>query len=161
MFIVHDADGNVVTGLVDGNFTRDLYDPDDTEVSGSVTVTITELGDGKYKATFTPNKAGSWILTVYHSTYFPGGKIANYLCVSEDITDAHSKLNRLLGLTHENIWVEHTWTGNNHTSSVVELYDSKANAQTHDGSTGLIAKYTVTVTYSGIKASNHLMVRDS
>lgn len=77
-FVVTDSSGNLITGLVDGNFTRDLYNPSGSEVSGTVTVTITELGNGKYRVSFTPNELGNWILTVYNATYFSYGKSANY-----------------------------------------------------------------------------------
>jgi len=68
---------------------------------------------------------------------------------------------RLLALMHENIYVENTYDAEgNHTGSTVELYDTKANANTHDGSTGLLASYTLTVTYEDNKAKTHLMVKD-
>ena len=79
-FIVTDSDGSLITGLTDLDFTRDLYDPNGNEVSGAITITITELGDGKYRTDFTPNLVGPWVMTIYHATYFPGGKIANYHC---------------------------------------------------------------------------------
>jgi hypothetical protein len=77
-----------------------------------------------------------------------------------ELDDLAERLIRILGLTHENVYQEHTWVGDNHVSSDIELYDSKANAETHDGTTGLIAKYTLTVNYLGPRALNHLMVRD-
>lgn len=67
---------------------------------------------------------------------------------------------RLLGLTHENIHEVHTFSGNVHTGSIVEIYDSKTNAELHDGITGLIAKYTLTITSSGGILQSHTMVRD-
>ena len=79
-FMVHDSTGTAVAGLVDGNFTRDLYDPALAEVSAAVIVTITEMGDGKYEASFTPTSVGQWVLTIYHATHFSEGKIANYIC---------------------------------------------------------------------------------
>ena len=79
-FTVTDLSGNLVTGLVNANFTRDLYNPSGTEVSATIIPVITELGTGKYRVTFTPNEIGNWILTIYHTTYFPEGKSENYLC---------------------------------------------------------------------------------
>lgn len=81
--VVDPITGNLVTGLTDLDFTRDLYNPTNAEVSGSITVSIVELGDGKYRFNFTPNMLGSWALTVYHATYFPYGKTATYLSVVE------------------------------------------------------------------------------
>lgn len=79
-FVVTDSAGNLITGLVDGNFTRDLYDPAGNEVSGAITVAIVELGTGKYRVDYTPNKIGNWVLTIYHATYFTWGKSMNYRC---------------------------------------------------------------------------------
>lgn len=39
--------------------------------------------------------------------------------------------------------------GGNLTSGLLEIYDTKANAITHDGSTGLIFSFTLTATYTG------------
>jgi hypothetical protein len=69
-------------------------------------------------------------------------------------------LARLLGLMQENIWIINTFDGTNHTGSVIELYDSPANATAHDGSTGLVAKYTFTATVDNDKPINTLMVKD-
>ena len=98
-FIVNDVDGNLVTGLVDGNFTKKLYNPSGTEVSGSITVTITELGNGLYRANFTPNALGQWAILITHSTYFAHGKGGSYLCVenlsddlASDISDLDTKI---------------------------------------------------------------------
>lgn len=84
-FSVTDSVGNPVAGLVDGNFTRTLFNPSGTEVSGTITVTITELGNGVYKASYTPNALGIWALTVYHATYFPWGKSETYRCIKIDL----------------------------------------------------------------------------
>lgn len=77
-FEVLDADDNLVTGLVQGSFTVELWDPTDTEVSGSISVTITELANGNYKTEFTPNAVGHWLLVIKHATYFPYGKREDY-----------------------------------------------------------------------------------
>jgi len=73
-FIVLDVDGNRITGLLQSDFIVELFDPDKNEVSGSITVTIVELGNGHYRASFIPNKKGSWFLTVSNTDYFPWGK---------------------------------------------------------------------------------------
>lgn len=81
-FVVVDSSGDIVTGLTNNDFTRDLYDPDGDEVSSTIIITISELGAGKYRLSFTPNKLGSWIITIYNNTHFPAGKSANYICVT-------------------------------------------------------------------------------
>jgi hypothetical protein len=92
------------------------------------------------------------------------GKIDN---VQTDITSIEIKIDtsldrfaRLLGLSHENTYVINNFVDGKHVSSTIELYDSKANAQTHDGVTGLIARYTLSVTYTGVDPRTYLMVKD-
>jgi len=75
-FEVFSVAGAAVTGLGTGDFTIALYNPSDTEVSSSVTVTVTELGGGRYKAGYTANAEGKWLLVVTHATHCPGGKRA-------------------------------------------------------------------------------------
>ena len=86
---VVDSSDNPVTGLVDGDFTKGLYNPSGTEVSGTVTVTISELGDGLYRVSFTPNVVGEWALTVFNATYFTGGQSMNYQCVVGVVMDIY------------------------------------------------------------------------
>lgn len=180
-FVVTDEWGTIVTGIPIVDFTAELYDPAGNEVSSSYVITITELGNGKYRITFLPNILGDWILTVYHSLYFPAGKTANYNCTLletnvEEIKDKTDlipsdiqatldqislDLARVLGLTHENIVQEHSFTGNIHTGTEVYLYDSKANALLNDKVTGIVAQYTLTINLntSGIPLS-HTMVKN-
>ncbi len=73
-FTVTDQAWNLVPGLVDGDFTRHLFDPTGTEVTGSFTLTITALGNGHYITSFTPTSEGQWYQVVYHAVYFPWGK---------------------------------------------------------------------------------------
>jgi hypothetical protein len=77
-FKVLTASGTPVTGLVHGDFTFRVYDPTDTEVSGTHPVTLTELGYGLYRTEFTPDAVGNWQLEVVHATYFPWGQTGNY-----------------------------------------------------------------------------------
>lgn len=79
-FAVADADGNPVTGIAPGAFSEELYNPSDSEVSGSITVTFAELGGGAYKATFTPDTVGTWYLRIIHATHFPWGKSESFNC---------------------------------------------------------------------------------
>ena len=66
-FLVVDSDGlTPVTGLT--GFTPKLYNPSGAEVSGSITVTTSELGDGWYRSSLTPNATGKWALSVAHAT---------------------------------------------------------------------------------------------
>ena len=88
-FAVTDVAGNPVTGLSETDFTWELYDPAKTEVSGSVTVHIDELGGGLYRLRFTPNALGEWAINVFHSTYFPWGKSGNFYCLAANVDDLY------------------------------------------------------------------------
>ena len=95
-FVVNDEDGNLITGLVDGNFTKKLYNPSGNEVSGVVTVTVSELGNGLYRVNFNPNATGAWSLIIIHSTYFPYGKINDYTCIENLNDDLAATLDTIL-----------------------------------------------------------------
>lgn len=76
-------------------------------------------------------------------------KIADYLDASVDTISTN--LLRALGLMMEN-HVEDDITRNSSgykTSSIIYIYNSAANATTHDKATGLTASYTVSATYNG------------
>jgi hypothetical protein len=73
-FSVISSVGSPVTGLVDGDFSKLLYNPDGSEVSNTIITTIEELGNGDYRAIFTPNIIGTWYLKLIHDIYFPHGK---------------------------------------------------------------------------------------
>jgi len=63
-----------VTGLVTGSFTFELWNPSKVDVSGSVPVTITELGNGKYRARASAaSEAGNWFIVIKHAVYKPTG----------------------------------------------------------------------------------------
>ncbi len=94
--IVVNRFGTLQTGLVDGDFTKKLYNPDSNEVSGSISVVVTELGDGSYRVAFTPDALGLWLLILTNSTHFPFGQSANYLCIDNLNDDLATKLDTLL-----------------------------------------------------------------
>jgi hypothetical protein len=56
-----------------------LLNPSGVDVSATVPVTITELGEGTYLTKFTPNEVGEWLLIVTDDTYFDWGKRRQYL----------------------------------------------------------------------------------
>lgn len=73
-----------------------------------------------------------------------------------------TSLSRLLGLSYENAY-QHTrvYSGSLLQSAKLDLYDSKANATSHDGTTGIVAKYTLSFTYTGNNLATMQVVRDS
>jgi hypothetical protein len=82
--------------------------------------------------------------------------------VIANITEDLDAKDRMLGLLHQNIAVEHTFVGDNHTQSDYWIYDTKANANTHDKSTGLLFTYSLVTTFDiNDKPSITKMVKDS
>lgn len=69
--------GQLKKGLTAGDLTIKLWDPTDTDVSGAIAITITELGgsgvSGRYKAEYTNNTEEEWKLEIFHTTYAPTG----------------------------------------------------------------------------------------
>ena len=86
-FTVADPSGNLIEGLVQGDFTILLYDPTGAEVSGSISVTITELALGNYRVNFTPNMVGDWLLVLSNIAYFRWGQRRNYQVYASDFDD--------------------------------------------------------------------------
>lgn len=65
-FTVYDSSDAVVTGLGDGDFTKRLAKDGSNDTT---TVTIAEIANGRYTATFTPGSTGVWYLLITHATY--------------------------------------------------------------------------------------------
>jgi hypothetical protein len=144
-FTVIDPDTrNPVTGLADGDFTKRLYDPSDAEVSSTVTVAITELGNGNYRAEFTPNAAGTWYLTVSNYPYIPNGKGGTIQVYDSDFDSISDQNRRILGLVHQNIVIDETVfdTWHNMESARVRIYVDSAKTQ-------LLATYRINCTTIG------------
>lgn len=120
-FTVLDGSGNPVAGILPASFTVLLYDPTGAEVSGTVAVTITELGGGNYRASFTPTSVGDWLLIIIHSTYFPWGKRENYQ-VFEQLFDDITLDNLGVGNRVVEITVEDTFASPI-VGAWVEVYD--------------------------------------
>lgn len=75
------------------------------------------------------------------------------------VGDFSLQVQRLLGLSHENSYMDNTAYNsfNKLTSARLRIYSSKANAQAHTN-TGLIATYTITATYSGALLQSYQVV---
>lgn len=69
-FTVFNSSNAVVTGLVTGNFTIRLAKDDATDATA---VTVAEIGNGRYSATFTPASTGDWYIHILHATHAPRG----------------------------------------------------------------------------------------
>lgn len=105
-FSVTDEKNTLVSGILDTEFTADLYDPKGDTSSG--TVNITELGNGHYRSDFTPDQTGTWYIIVYHDQYFPWGKSDDVLVYNSDFDKIASDLTKVLGLSQENYYLDDT-----------------------------------------------------
>lgn len=129
-----------VTGLSDDDFTRNLYNPSNVEVSSTIPVTISELSNGNYRSTFTPNVIGTWYLTVYNSLYCPGGKGGTIQVYDSDFNSITAQNKRILGLVHQNMVIDEAgydqW--GNMESARVRIFEDSAK-------TILLATYRISV----------------
>ncbi len=76
-FTVVDSNLILVTGIPLIEFSYNIYNPAGSEVSATLPVTFSELTNGNYRTTFTPDVIGDWYLFIYHAVYFPWGKTSN------------------------------------------------------------------------------------
>jgi len=67
---VFDTANAPVTGLVNGDFSKFLSVDG---VNSAVVVTVSEIGNGRYQASFTPTSTGFWYLLITNATYNPRG----------------------------------------------------------------------------------------
>lgn len=63
---VYDASQLPVTSLVNTDFTKLLLKDG---VNDATTITVAEVGNGRYEASFTPPTTGVWHLTIRNATY--------------------------------------------------------------------------------------------
>ncbi len=144
-FIVLDEQDNPITGLTNNDFTVKLYDPDGSQVaniSGGITVNISEVGNGVYRVSFIPNKLGNWVLIVYNTNYFPFGKGQNYFCIENFNDDLYKLLIRILGLSQENyrLFNPKYDRHNNLIAGIIKIYNTANDCSTD---TNPIAEYEI------------------
>ncbi len=142
-FTVANTNGNLITGIDSTAFTVHVYDPTDAEVTGSVSGFFTELGDGNYRYTFTPNLNGVWYVIVTHPAYFPWGKTDDVKVDEGSQTQIYEAVIRTLGLVHHNIYIDNpTYDEHgNMTSGRVRIYSDAASVGTNSN---VIETYLIT-----------------
>lgn len=142
-FTVVDSSGNLITGIDTTNgFTVYVYNPSGTDVSGSVSGSFTEIGNGVYKYTFTPDENGIWFLLVINSTYFPWGKTDDVYVNESDLSTVYEIVRKTLGLVHENIYIDNATYDDygNMISARLRIYSDAASVGT---SSNVIATYLI------------------
>jgi len=134
---------NLISGIDSSAFTVYVYNPTDAEVSSSVNGSFTDLGNGNYKYTFTPNLTGVWYVSIVHPIYFPWGKSDDVYVDTADLTDVYEVVIRTLGLVHHNIYIDEPIydEAGNMTSARVRIYSDAASVGT---SNNVIETYLIT-----------------
>lgn len=142
-FTVVDKNNNFIAGIDSTEFTVFVYDPNNNEVSSSVTGFFTELGDGNYKYTFTPNINGVWYVMVKHPIYFPWGKSDDVKVDEGSQTEIYNTVIRTLGLVHHNIYIDNADYDEygNMVSGRVRIYSDEASVGTNSN---VIETYLIT-----------------
>jgi len=131
-FTVSDKNGVLISGIDSSAFTVHVYDPSAVEVTPSVSGSFTELGDGSYKYTFTPDSNGTWYVIVTHPIYFPWGKTDDIQVYAGDLTEIYNSVIRTLGLVHHNIFIDNPVydDNSNMVTARVRIYSSAGSVGT-------------------------------
>jgi len=157
IILILDNNGTQVTGLNDSDFTKSLL-KDGSNASESIS--ISEKGDGMYYISFTPESTGYYEWKVSHSTYEPNGWYEYYTIVNYDtddisssLTDIGLNLQRTLGLTQENSYIDNTTydVNGNLLTARIRIYTGSEYVGT---TSEIIATYNSTSTYN---ASSQLL----
>jgi hypothetical protein len=181
--LVLDSTGTAVTGLTDGDFSKELLR---NKSSSSDSITITEKGNGYYYVDFTPTSTGIYFWKITHATYEPNGWYDYYRVITNDTDDIKSEtsniytdtqniytdtqaiqttqtaqevlLNRILGLSQENTYMDSlVYDGSgNLTSARIRVYSDAASVAS---GSNITATYTMTGTYSGTNLDTYKVVK--
>ncbi len=143
-FTVSDSNGNLVSGIdTTTGFIAYVYNPAGTEVTGLVSGFFTELGDGNYRYTFTPNVNGVWYINVTNDFYFSWGKNDDVYVDTADLSSIYEIVRKTLGLVHHNMFIDNAIYDEhgNMTSARVRLYSDAASVGTNNN---VIESYMIT-----------------
>lgn len=131
-FRIEKGDATAVTGITAANLTIALYNPSGTEVSSSVTVTITEIGNGLYKASFTSNANGKWLLEIKHAIWFKAGQ-RDDLRVLADTRPAAPTIS---AISASGAVITATVAGDDDVTNYVQVYDDDQALHTSNSRSG-------------------------
>ena len=153
-FSVTDPSRSLVPGIDETSFTYNISAPNRDEVSSSIPVSISELGHGHYRSTFIPNSVGTWMLAVYHPTYFPWGKTGSIQIFSHDFDTVAVLVQRVLGMVQENFFIDQAVydDNNNLLSSRIRIYNDDVSVGTDNN---IMAEYYMEATYDGLKMQTY------
>lgn len=165
----------LVEAMPDGN--TGVYPQAEVYAPGSavplVTIDLVHQSKGRYEGSWTPTSVGSY--TALFIVYVDGARTvesivytreAEQIFVSaNDVDDLASMLVRVLGLVHENVFIDNTTYDPNSMllTARLRLFATKAEAQaaTDGGSEPALQTYTVDATYEGPgRMRQYRMVKD-
>jgi len=137
------------------------------DAGGTVPLSVVDLehkAKGRYEGSWTPSSVGTYSShffvytdiahTVESIAYFR--EVEQIFVTSSDVDDLAAAILRVLGLSHENAFIDNTnFSANGQLISArIRIFDSKANAElATDGgteTTGLVATYSMTADYEGL-----------
>ena len=136
--IFKDSDG-WIEGLTPKISIYDADSPTDSAIISAQDMTEFTAQEGKYYYEFT-----GYDQKISYIFNFDGGASISDNSIRYMSGDNSIDKTRVAFLVFEN-----TFTSNNHTQSIKYKYDTKANADTHDKSTGLIGRTQIDVHYDG------------
>lgn len=170
--------GNVVTlveAMPDGNTSMfpqaEIYEP-----NGATPIAVIDLvhqAKGRYEGSWTPSTVGSY--TALFIVYVDFARTVESIIYtreaeqifvsSSDIDDLASMLVRVLGLVHENVFIDNTTYDPNSMllTARLRVFSSKAEAQaaTDGGSEPALVTYSVDASYEGPgRMRQYRMVKD-
>lgn len=164
--------------MVIANGTIGLY-PQAEVYSGATlidTIDLADLGQGRYEGDWTPTSVGTYsaLFNIYQDSghtveltpFIFSRELEQVFVTQSNADDLAASISRLLGLAHENAFIDNTIYDANSMllSARVRIFDSKVSAQaaTDGGSeAGVVATYTVTADYEGVgQMRTYLMVKE-
>lgn len=129
------------------------------------TIDLDDLGQGRYEGSWTPTVVGTYssLFNVYqdasHTVQLTplvySREIEQIFVTSSSTDDLAASIARVLGLVHENVFIDNTAYDANAMllSGRIRIFDSKSNAQAATdggiGETGVISEYTIDANYDG------------
>lgn len=156
---INDLSGYIAPMVVDLN-TPNQYKADVSSVSTHTPANVWSQG-GRSLTTPSDYRANITGLATSGSVAYVGQDVSGIKAVTDNFpTDMSGEIAIVQGLLHSNIYTVPGWTDDDMTTSLIKLYDSKANTVTH-GAGGLLATFSMTGVYVGGKAQSILMVRES
>lgn len=161
---------NGVTGLFP---QAEIYDGGSLEA----TVDLSDLGQGRYEGSWTPSVVGTFtalfnvyqdaIHTVQLTPLVYSRELEQIFVTSSSTDDLAANIARILGLVHENVFIDNTVYDANAMllAGRIRIFDSKANVQAASdggiGETGVVAEYTIEADYDGPgKMGTYRMVKE-